>query len=339
MSDNKFALGIHNAVNVCMNVSSDDRVLITTDLDAHLIGEALSNKSLEVGAKTKIVILEDFGPRPLTFAPEALIQEYVDFKPTVTFYTAGSQEGEIQFRRDMGAKSRQAFIEQGIPAPRHGHMVSITPRLIEEGMTADYTKISMLTHHISEIVQKAKTIHVTSIKGTDLTATFNPDYKWITCHGLYHQPEQRGNLPEGEVFTCPDSVNGTLVADVLGDYFSPKYGVLDTPVTVEIRDSIAEEIYCNNPKIKEELWDYLNSAENGRRVGEFAIGTNTAVTELTGNLLQDEKIPGIHIAFGNPYGNRTGAEWSSKVHVDLVPEGCTIMVDDLLLMKDGKFLV
>jgi aminopeptidase len=46
-------------------------------------------------------------------------------------------------------------------------------------------------------------------------------------------------------------------------------------------------------------------------VGEFAIGTNIGVRDVIGNILQDEKIPGIHIAFGNPYGAHTGADWYS----------------------------
>lgn len=181
------------------------------------------------------------------------------------------------------------------------------------------------------------TIQVISAKGSDITAHFNPDYKWFPCHGLYHQSGDWGNLPEGEIFTLPDNINGILVANVLGDYFSPKYGVLDIPVTFEIRDSLVEKVSCENAEIAKEICDYLNSAENGRRVDEFAIGTNTAVTALSGNLLQDEKIPGIHVEFGNPIGYMTGANWISEVHVDVVPTDCTIEVDGKILMKDGKF--
>jgi len=72
-------------------------------------------------------------------------------------------------------------------------------------------------------------------------------------------------------------------------------------------------------------------------VGEFAIGTNTAVTELSGNLLQDEKIPGAHVAFGNPYPHETGADWSSRVHVDVIMTGCHIEVNGEVVMMDGKF--
>ena len=82
---------------------------------------------------------------------------------------------------------------------------------------------------------------------------------------------------------------------------------------------------------------YLESAENGNRVGEFAIGTNIGVDALTGNLLLDEKIPGIHVAMGEPSGSETGADWTSEVHVDMVPTDCTVLLDGQLLLKDGKF--
>ena len=32
---------------------------------------------------------------------------------------------------------------------------------------------------------------------------------------------------------------------------------------------------------------------------------------MIGVLLQDEKIPGVHLAFGDPYGSQTGADWKS----------------------------
>ena len=54
---------------------------------------------------------------------------------------------------------------------------------------------------------------------------------------------------------------------------------------------------------------YCHTDENSDRVGEFAIGTNIAIRDVIGNILQDEKIPGVHIAFGNPYAVHTGADW------------------------------
>jgi aminopeptidase len=72
-------------------------------------------------------------------------------------------------------------------------------------------------------------------------------------------------------------------------------------------------------------------------VGEFAIGTNTGLTDLIYNLLQDEKFPGIHIAFGSSLPGKTGAKWDSKAHVDGVIKNPTIHVDGETIMENGTF--
>ena len=325
--------GANIATQTCMNIQPADRVYIMSDAGAWRIGKALEEEALATGAEVKLIKLEDFGTRPFSAMPEGFMEAILDFSPTVTLYAAGSQKGELTFR--MGFTGQ--MIKNGIKF-RHGHMVGITEQLMREGMRADYQQIHNLTMRVHEIVKNAETISFTSQKGSDITARFAPDLKWIPCHGLYHNPGDWGNLPEGEVFTCPASVNGTIVADILGDYFSPKYGVLDTPVTFDVKDSWVEKIHCENKQIEAELWEYLTSNENGRRIGEFAIGTNTALKKLSGVLLQDEKIPCIHIAFGDPGGRSTGADWSATTHIDVIPTGCTIKVDGELLMQDGAFV-
>lgn len=338
MPDDKFNLGIKNAIEVCMNVQADDRVLVITDDITETIGTALTNESRTSGATAQSVKLEDLGSRPMLEVPDELMEILKKFHPTVTFYAAASLEGEVRMRMALTSKIQQIFTSLDQPLPRHAHMVSITPQLIKEGMTADYHEINQLTYSVLALVENAKEIQVTSRKGTDITAQFNSAYRWVPCHGLYHHPGDWGNLPEGEVFTCPGKLDGVLVVDVLGDYFSPKYGVLTNPVTITVEDSQVSEVSCPDQEIADELMAYLKSTANGLRAGEFAIGTNTAVIHLTGNLLQDEKIPGIHVAFGNPSSHKTGANWQSDVHVDVVPVECTISVDGKRIMEDGKFL-
>ena len=339
MSLDPFEKGIRNAVRVCMNVKGDDRVLVISDLKTLKVGQALANEALAVGAQSKLVKLEDYGPRPMTEVPDELINSLAEFIPTVTFFAADGQEGEVKMRMGLTGRVREVFAKLDQPLPRHGHMIGITSPLIRQGMTADYQEIYQLTHQVMDIVKDAEIIQVTSTRGSDITAEFNPDYNWIPCHGLYHQSGDWGNLPEGEVFTCPKNLNGTLIVDVLGDYFSPKYGVLNHPMTIEVSDSLVSDVHCQDQSLADEFLAYLNSSKNGRRAGEFAIGTNIAVKELSGNLLQDEKIPGIHVAFGNPYANRTGADWDSDVHVDVVPIGCTILVDGKKIMENGNFIL
>ena len=132
-------------------------------------------------------------------------------------------------------------------------------------------------------------------------------------------------------------MDGVIVCDVLGDYFSEKYGVLQHPITITLKDGYATSVTCQDEAIADDVRDYLFSVPNGNRVGEFAIGTLTSLKKLVGNLLQDEKMPGLHIAFGNPYPQFTGADWDATIHVDVIPENCTIEVDGCTLMRNGEF--
>ena len=97
-----------------------------------------------------------------------------------------------------------------------------------------------------------------------------------------------------------------------GDYFGPKYGdLLDTPLMLRDRGGRLVAADCDRSDLEREFWDYCHTDENSDRVGELAFGTNLGLERMIGVLLQDEKVPGVHIAFGDPYGSQTGADWKS----------------------------
>lgn len=324
--------GARTAVRTCMNVQPHDRVIILTDDACLAIGQALALEALAAGAAVNLHRLEAFATRPILDLPPGLQETYERARPTVSFFAASSQAGEIAFRVKLG----QILRGQGAGV-RHGHMPGITPVLMREGMTTDYDRIYEITNRVTAIARAARGMHITNPKGTDLHAEFSPDLRWVPCHGRYHNPGDWGNLPEGETFTSPANLNGVLVADILGDHFSEKYGLLTHPVTFTIREGVVVDVTCADQQIADEVLTYLDSNENGRRAGEFAIGTNIGLTRLVGNLLQDEKYPGIHVAFGDPYPDRTGAKWAARTHVDVIPTACTIDVDGRRMMNAGVF--
>lgn len=323
--------GARAAIRTCMGVKASDRVFVLTDRVTGPIGRLLSEEAAEVGAQAVMREIEQFGPRPMTELTDGLRRELLAFRPTVTFYAAASQPGELPFRMAL-----RVFLTQELKV-RHGHMPGVTPQLMVEGMRADYKVVAALTRAVYDLARETSEIRVTTPDGTDLTAQISPRLRWVPSTGIYHEQGQWGNLPEGETFTCPQTLDGTLVAHILGDYFSEKYGVLEHPVIFHIADGRVAAVECKNAAIAVEMTDYLDSSENGRRAGEFAIGTNIGLKKLTGNLLQDEKLPGVHVAFGNPYPHETGADWSSKVHVDVIPIHCAIAMDGQFIMRDGKF--
>jgi len=325
--------GARNAVEVCMAVKREEHVLILTDRETLEIGEALSEAATKVsGGNVKTFVLEDYTERPAKEIPREVLESIP--WANVTFYAARSKVGELAVRGP--------FIRAAIKYARHGHMPSITKELMETGMCADYQKISELTKKVYKVVKGCKSARINNKSGTDLTAEFHPDWRWRVSDGLYHEKGMWGNLPDGEIFTAALKANGKMVIDELGDWFSPKYGVIkQTPVTLLVKDSRIDfaTITCSNEQLRKEFLDYIRSDPNGSRLGEFAIGTNIFLERLTGNLLQDEKFPSVHCAFGDPYAEETGANWQAKTHVDGIMLNCSIWVDGKQIMDEGKHLI
>ena len=78
-----------------------------------------------------------------------------------------------------------------------------------------------------------------------------------------------------------------------------RYGDLkDSPLTIEVENNRIRSMKSENKDLRDEFRTYTNTDENSDRVGEFAIGTNTACTHIIGTYLTGRKIPGVHIAFG-----------------------------------------
>ena len=330
--EERVQLGAENAVR-CMGVTAQDRVFIITDYARESIARRVADVVLTMHADVTVRFLEHYGERPLMTFPDTLRQDLISASPTVSYYIATAQPGEIAFRIPL-----LPFLATELKV-RHGHMIGIDEALMADGMCADYDEVFRLTNQVYALVKDAKTIHVTSEKGSDVTATFHQDWKWIPCHGRYHEQGKWGNLPEGEVFTAPVTVDGVLVCDVLGDYFSEKYGVLKHPLTLTVKGGYITDVACEDADIAQDVRNYLFSVPNGNRAGEFAIGTLTSLKKLVGNLLQDEKMPGLHVAFGNPYPQFTGADWDARIHVDVIPSRCTIEVDGRVIMRDGQFML
>lgn len=329
--DQELAPGARNAIRVCLNVQPHERVTVVADRECEDIAASLVHEIEDVGAPYKAFILEDIAPRPLVDLP-AVIAEDMEHSQ-VSILAVHVQRNELKSRMQMTDIVNRRKM-------RHGHMVNINRQMMLEGMRADFHKVDRLSQRVIEIVRGAKEVRATTRGGSDFTATLNPDYRWIKTSGLI-SPDKWGNLPGGEVFTTPGSVEGTLVIDgVVGDFLCEKYGSLrDFPLTLRVRDNRLVEARSDNKELERDFWAYTHTDENSDRVGEFAIGTNVELRQVIGHILQDEKFPGIHIAFGNPYGVHTGADWYSSTHIDVVATHFDIWVDGRQIMADGKFLI
>ena len=329
--DPELTAGARNAVRCCLRIKPDEKVTVITDQACLEIGASLVRELDEVGAPFNAWVLEELAPRPLVDMPRPVLEDMES--SAVSIFAVKAQQNELRTRMQMTDVVNRRKM-------RHAHMVNIDKRIMAEGMRADFTEVDRISTQVWQMASSASVIRATTPAGTDITGHFSPELKWIKTSGII-STNKWGNLPGGETFTAPASVDGVFVIDgVVGDYLCEKYGDLgDQPLTIEIKDNRLVRAECSNKQLEQEFWSYCHTDENSDRVGEFAIGTNIAVRDVIGNILQDEKIPGIHIAFGNPYAAHTGADWYSATHIDVVGRRFDIWIDGNQIMHDGAFLL
>ena len=323
--------GARNAVRVCLNIQPEEKVTLITDEATGEIAASIVREIEELGAPYNAFVLEELAPRPLTELPAEILADMESSQ--VSIFAVQVERNELKSRMQMTAVVNRRKI-------RHAHMVNINRQIMCQCMRADFEKVDRISAKVLETVRDAKQILAKTVAGTQLRADFNRDYKWLKTSGLI-SPDKWGNLPGGEVFITPQAVNGTFVVDgVVGDYLCSKFGDLrQQPLTIEIRGNRLTEVHSENKELETDFWRYTHTDENSDRVGEFAIGTNIELRDVIGHILQDEKFPGIHIAFGNPYGEHTGAAWYSSTHIDVVGTRFDIWVDGRQIMRQGQFLI
>jgi leucyl aminopeptidase (aminopeptidase T) len=333
--DAALSLGARNAVEHCLRIQPHEKTTLITDLACAEIGAALAHELEAHQLSYNAWVLEDLAPRPLTDMPHPVLDDMECSQ--VSIFAVKAQTNELRTRMQMTDVVNRRHM-------RHAHMVNITPEIMCQGMRADFNLVDRLSQKVLDRVKKATRIRATTAAGTDITAEMNPGYKWFKTSGII-SAEKWGNLPGGECFTSPGEVNGTFVVDgVVGDWLCARYGLLAaTPLTIEIAGNRIVSCASVNKQLEADFWAYTHTDENSDRVGEFAIGTNLGVERVIGNILQDEKFPGIHIAFGNPYGEHTGAPWRSGTHIDVVGLGFNIWLESESgqeqIMRDGRFLI
>jgi aminopeptidase len=323
--------GAHNAVNTCLAIQQAEHVALVADQGSRDVAASLEQALADAGAHAHCVLIESVSPRPMTVAPPEIL-EALDIADA-GILCVQPQQGELPARMAIvGLVERRRI--------RYAHMIGVTPRIMREGMRTDYRQVDRLSQQLCERMNSARALTVRTPAGTDFTATFDRALAWVKTSGLIN-PRYWSNLPAGEVFTTPLSVNGSFVCDgTAGDYFNGKYGILEkTPLVLEIRGGRLVSARCERADLEADFWAYCHTDENSDRVGELAFGTNLGLRDMIGVLLQDEKVPGVHLAFGDPYGSQTNAKWKSSTHVDVLTRGCDVWIDDEQVIAAGQYLL
>ncbi len=307
------------AIKDCMGAKPKERILIITDENKREIGLSLYKNAIDMGYESFLLEMKSLkynGEEPPKFVAEAMKMADVILCPTTKSLT------HTNARRNASALGKRIATFPGI-----------NKDTMIRGLNADYNKISRLTIKLAKLMDKTKTIRVTSSKGTDITMSLE-GRKGLASKGLFHKKGESGNLPTGEAFAAPveGKTEGVFVAD--GSF--AVIGMLKTPVKIKVEKGLATEI--TGGKEAKQLVKMLSKfGKKGRNIAEIGIGTNDAA-KLSGLLLEDEKVLGtVHIALGD--NKSMGGKVNVPIHVDGVIKKPTVYFDGKIIMKDGKLLI
>ena len=195
----------------------------------------------------------------------------------------------------------------------------------------DYSKMKTPSQKLIDLMNKTDKVRIVA-KDTDLTFSIK-NIPVVACIGEM-------NIPDGEVFTAPvkNSVEGVIHFNTPTIYNGKRF--TDIRLIFE-KGKIVEATSSDT----EGLNAILDTDKGSRYVGEFALGFNPYVTNAICDILFDEKIAGsFHFTPGACYDEASNGNKSS-VHWDMVliqtPEygGGEIWFDDVLIRKDGIFVI
>lgn len=199
-------------------------------------------------------------------------------------------------------------------------------------MTVDYKEMSERIKPLKELMEKTDKVRILG-PNTDLTFSIK-NLPAIPCVGT-------ANIPDGELYTAPvkDSVNGIITYNTP----SPYNGNIFNDISLEFKDGKIIKATCTRDNDK--LNEIFDTDDGSRYVGEFSLGFNPMITKPMGDILYDEKIMGsLHFTPGTCYADCDNGN-NSSVHWDLVLiqteeyGGGEIYFDDVLIRKDGKFVL
>jgi len=301
----------------CLGTKPDEELLIVADEKTFELGYGFAVAGRECGLKTTFV--------------EAPAQEKGEPPKIVA---AAMEAADVEFLlTSMSYSHVNARITANEKGARVASMPMMTVEIAENYLNADYPFIKRVSEKYADMLTAAKTVRVTTERGTDITM----DISGRDAHadtGMLTEKGALGNLPAGEAYLAPleDKGTGTIVVDGCIAYVGP----VEDEIILELKNGRIVNI--SGGKSADVLSDFLKDKdEEATGIAEFGIGTNPGA-KIIGHPLVDEKVWGtIHIAFG--MNASMGGTRQSDIHYDCIINAPSVWIDDILVMDKGDHVL
>jgi leucyl aminopeptidase (aminopeptidase T) len=306
---------VRAVVRECLAVSEGEEVLVVANPATLGLGERLRGEAGRAGADAVLALMAEratHAAEPPRTVAAAMAAADVVLAPTVQSLSHTA--------------SRKAASEAGA---RIATLPGVTEEMLARVMSADMAELRRKGGAVADLLTGAGEARITCANGSDLRLGLS-GREAIADAGELGGEGAFGNLPCGEGFIAPleGSCEGTLVVDgtIAG------VGIPTEPVRMEVVGGrLAAASGSEGERLLELLREHGGEATT---VAELGIGTNEKA-ELTGNVLEDEKILGTaHVAFGASAA--IGGEVQVPVHLDCVVMRPTVAVDGTAVVLDGE---
>jgi len=315
-----------------LGIVRGETLLFVYDATHTAVAEVIIDVTKGLGASVLPFRLEDLGTRPCTRAPSAVVEAMG--KAQASLLLVDFYRGELAMRTEIVELAASCKL-------RHGHMVGVSRASMVGGFSVDPRRIGEQMRALIVRLRPDARLFVRSRSGTELTVGLAPHCQWVE-YGCIVQAGKRVNLPGGELVTCPVSVDGTYVADgTLGDADgSLTRSLSGAPITFKIAASRVQSIECaKEPNLARTLSERVHHFANLDRVGLVGFGMNIGITGPVGDIFTDQKVPAVHLSFGETFPEKTGALWSAKSWIAVTSAGNDVDVDKLAVLRSGRYLV
>src|SRR5262249_153459 len=168
------APGAKNAVEVCLGITASDRVALIADEASASVAANLADALDAVGARWDGVLIENEATRPITRAPQAVLDALG--RADAGILCVQPREGELAARMEIVGLVEQRAI-------RYAHMVGVTPTIMRQGMRADYRLVDALSQRLLGRMREARRLDVRTEAGTPFGATFDRARSRGEAHG------------------------------------------------------------------------------------------------------------------------------------------------------------
>jgi leucyl aminopeptidase (aminopeptidase T) len=306
---------VSTVVNRCLAVQPGENVFVVCDPTRVDIGQALQAAAIEAGGDATLTILP---PRP---------ERGTEPPPTVA---AGFSACDVFLAPCLPSlshtRARNAASTNGA---RGATLPGVERDMLARLMSASFDDMAVRSQQVADLLTAADEARFTCPKGSDFSFDLRGRAA-ISDDGDLTAKAAFGNLPCGEGFISPVGGSGTLVATTVGHL-----GLTEELVTLTAEDGVLMEA---TGELGIHLLAHLDRfGADGRHLAELGVGTNDRA-QLTGNLLEDEKILGtVHVAFGASAA--IGGTVNVPVHEDCVVLDPTLTIGDTVVVDAGRFVL